>query len=192
MKPVSQTPDDQATGLRSFDALFRVFDRITATMSVIGTAAILFIMVLITADVVGRYFFGRPIAGVPEIVSMLILSIVFLQIANTLLRGKLTRADGLLMLLRSKAPKTGGVLDAAMHFIGAGLVGVLVYAFYPLFLRSYGRNEMIGTVGQFLAPIWPTYLVVLVGASALLIAFVLRGTAILLAVLRTDPGKTAR
>ncbi|WEX09311.1 TRAP transporter small permease subunit [Chelativorans sp. AA-79] len=189
---MSQTPEDQATGLRSFDTLSRSFDRVTAAMSVIGTAAILFIMVLITTDVVGRFFFGRPIAGVPEIVSMLILSIVFLQIANTLLRGKLTRADGLLTLLRSRAPKVGGVLDATMHFIGAGLVGVLVYAFYPLFVRSYGRNEMIGTVGQFLAPIWPTYLIVLIGASALLIAFALRGLAILLATFRSVSREAAR
>jgi len=178
--------------MRSFDALFRVFDRITATMSVLGTAAILFIMMLITADVVGRFFFDRPIAGVPEIVSMLILSIVFLQIANTLLRGKLTRADGFLALLHSRAPKAGGMLDALLHFAGAGLVGVLVYAFYPLFVRSYGRNEMIGTVGQFLAPIWPTYLVVLVGACALLLAFALRGLAILLTTFRNAPRETAR
>ena len=189
---MSQTPEDQATGLRSFDALLRFFDRFTAAMSVLGTAAILFIMVLITADVIGRFFFGRPIAGVPEIVSMLILSIVFLQIANTLLRGKLTRADGFLMFLRSRAPRVGGMLDALMHFIGAGLVGVLVYAFYPLFIRSYGRNEMIGTVGQFLAPIWPTYLVVLVGAIALLVAFALRGLAILLATFRNKPREAIR
>ena len=53
-----------------------------------------------------------------------------------------------------------------MHLAGVGLVGVLVHAFYPLFTRSYGRSEMVGTVGQFLAPIWPTYLVVLLGAGS--------------------------
>ena len=97
---MATTPETQ-TGLRSFDLVFRFVDRVTAVMSIIGTAAILFIMCIIAADVVGRAFFGRPIPGVPEIVSMLILSIVFLQIANTLLRGRLTRADGFLMLVRS-------------------------------------------------------------------------------------------
>lgn len=189
---MSQTSEDGLAGLRGFDVLFRVFDRITATMSVIGTAAILFIMVLITADVVGRFFFGRPIAGVPEIVSMLILSIVFLQLANTLLRGKLTRSDGLLTLLRARAPRLAGTVDALVHLVGAGLVGVLVYAFYPLFMRSYSRNEMVGTVGQFLAPIWPTYLVVLVGASALLLAFALRALAILLSTFRNRPSGEAQ
>lgn len=178
---------ENQTGLRGFDLVFRVFDRFTAVMSVIGTAAILFIMCLITADVVGRAFLGRPIHGVPEIVSMLILSIVFLQIANTLLRGRLTRADGFLMLVRARSPRTAGVLDAIMHLAGAGLVGVLVHAFYPLFMRSYGRNEMIGTVGQFLAPIWPTYLIVLVGSAALCIAFLLRAAGILIVTFRGAP-----
>lgn len=176
---MSQSPETP-TGRRGFDLAFGLFDRLTAVMSMIGTFAILFIMCLITADVIGRAFFGRPIAGVPEIVSMLILSIVFLQIANTLLRGKLTRADGFLMLLRAKAPRVAGLLDAAMHLAGAGMIAVLVHAFYPLFLRAHGRDEMVGTVGQFLFPIWPTYLVVLIGAAALCAAFALRAVQILL------------
>lgn len=174
------------TGLRALDAAYRLFDRFTALMSVIGTAAILFIMCIITADVVGRFFFGRPIPGVPEIVSMLILSIVFLQISNTLLRGRLTRADGFLMLLRSRSPRLAGIVDAVMHLAGVGLMAVLVYAFYPLFMRSYGRSEMVGTVGQFLAPIWPTYLVVLVGSAALCLAFALRAVGILVVTFRTS------
>jgi TRAP-type mannitol/chloroaromatic compound transport system permease small subunit len=187
---VSFSPESQ-TGLSGFDALFRLFDRLTVAMSMLGTAAILFIMALITADVVGRGFFGRPIHGVPEIVSMLILSIVFLQIANTLLRGRLTRADGFLMLVRSRSPRLAGIIDAVMHLAGVGLVGVLVHAFYPLFLRSYGRGEMVGTVGQFLAPIWPTYLVVLVGAAMLCLAFALRAVGILIVTFRTPPPPTA-
>jgi len=170
---VATTPETP-TGIRSFDLVFRFVDRVTAAMSMIGTAAILFIMCLIVADVVGRAFFSHPLPGVPEIVSMLILGIVFLQIANTLLRGRLTRADGFLMLVRSKSPRLEGALDALMHLCGVGLVGVLVYAFYPLAVRSYGRNEMVGTVGQFLAPIWPTYFVVLLGAIMLCLAFLLR------------------
>lgn len=185
-------PENDVTGLKSFDAVFRLFDRFTALMSIIGTLAILFIMCLITADVVGRAFLGRPIHGVPEIVSMLILSIVFLQISNTLLRGRLTRADGFLMLVRARSPRAAGVLDAVMHLAGVGLVGVLVHAFHPLFLRSWGRNEMVGTVGQFLAPIWPTYLVVLVGSAALCIAFALRAAGILIVTFSPAPASSTR
>lgn len=190
---MSTLPDNNLTGLRSYDLVFRIFDRITVLMSMIGTAAILFIMVLITADVVGRAFFGHPIHGVPEIVSMLILSIVFLQIANTLLRGRMTRADGFLLLVRSKSPRAAGLLDALMHVAGFGVVAILVHAFYPLFMRSYGRNEMVGTVGQFLAPVWPSYLVVLIGAIALCAAFALRALGILIVTFRNpSSGEVSR
>ena len=180
---------EQSAPIRAFNRLVAVFDGLTAAMSVIGTATILVIMSLIVADVVGRFFFGHPIPGVPEIVSMLILSIVFLQIGNTLLRGKLTRSDGFLLFLTRRCPRTAALLDAVMHLMGAMLIGIMAYAFLPLFLRSYGRNEQIGTVGQFLAPIWPTHLVVLVGSVVLCIAFILRAIAIGIAAKANPSGR---
>lgn len=166
--------EDLRTGLRLVDTSARVLDRATAVMSAAGTLTILLVMLLISIDVIGRFFLGRPIAGVPELVAMSILAIVFLQIANTLARGKLTRSDALLGYVRRRNPRLGDGFDALMHAAGAFLVYVLVTAFYPLFLRSYGRNEMVGTVGQFIAPIWPVHLIVLVGSAMLLAVFIMR------------------
>jgi len=177
---------DDRTGLPYIDLVVSFFHRLTSLMSVAGTAGILTIMCLISADVFGRAFLGKPIAGVPEMVSLLILSIVFLQLANTLMHGRLTRADGFLLLLRSKSPRAAGVLDGFMHLVGAGLVAVLVNAFYPLFLRSYARNEMVGNLGQFQAPLWPTYLIVLIGAAMLVVAFLLKATTIFARVVKTS------
>ena len=73
------------------------------------------------------------------------------------------------------------------------LIGIMAHAFYPLFLRSFGRNEQVGTVGQFLAPIWPTHLVVLIGSVVLCIAFILRAIAITIEAGRADArGRIAR
>ncbi|MCC5979005.1 MAG: TRAP transporter small permease subunit [Salinarimonas sp.] len=166
--------EDLHTGIRLVDASARLLDRVTALMSALGTIAILLVMLLISVDVAGRFFFGRPIAGVPEMVAMSILAIVFLQIANTLSRGKLTRSDAFLGYLRKRNQRLGDGLDALMHLAGTFLIYVLVTAFYPLFMRSYGRNEMVGTVGQFMAPIWPVHLIVLVGSGMLLAVFSMR------------------
>lgn len=185
------TTHELRTGLRPLDLTAVALDRATAVMSAAGTLGILSVMLLIAVDVIGRFVFGRPIAGVPEIVSMSILAIVFLQLANTLSRGKLTRSDAALSALRRRVPRLADALDAVLHSAGAYLMAVLVQAFHPLFLRSYGRNEMVGAVGQFLAPIWPVHLIVLVGAVMLLAVFVLR--ALLLATLaaRGRPEGTA-
>lgn len=80
-----QTED--RTGLPYIDLVVNFFYRLTSLMSLAGTAGILLIMCIISADVFGRAFLGKPIAGVPEMVSLLILSIGFLQLANTLLLG---------------------------------------------------------------------------------------------------------
>ena len=181
------TTEDLRTGLRPLDVAALVLDRATALMSALGTALILGIMFLIAADVTGRFFLGRPIAGVPEMVAMSILAIVFLQIANTLARGKLTRSDAFLKMVRTRAPRLADALDAALHGAGAWLIWMLITAFYPLFLRSYGRGQMIGTVGQFLAPIWPVHGIVLIGSVLLFAVFVTRALALSILALRGRP-----
>ncbi|MCA2010132.1 TRAP transporter small permease subunit [Cereibacter sphaeroides] len=175
------------TGLAPFDAVTRLVDRLTALMSALGTALILGVMALISVDVIGRFFFGHPIAGVPEMVAMSILAIVFLQVANTLAQGKLTRSDALLGALRNRSPRLGDALDALLHVAGMLLLGALVSAFYPQFLRSYGRGEMVGTVGQFLAPIWPVHGIVLLGAATMTLVFALRALALAIRAIRGEP-----
>ena len=177
-----------STGLRAVDRLAHLLDRVTALASALGIGLILAVMLLIVADVVGRFVFGRPIAGVPEMVAMSILAIVFLQIADTVACGKLTRAEVLPAFLERRAPRAAEALNAMLHAAGALLVGVLISAFYPLFLRSWGRGEMVGTVGQFLAPIWPVHGVVLVGAALLFAVFAMRTAAHTIRAWRGPPG----
>lgn len=180
---MTDSDEDLRTGLAPLDAAARLLDRLTAVASAAGTMLILAVMALICADVAGRFALGRPIAGVPEMVAMSILAIVFLQIANTLARGRLTRSDALLSALRRRRPRLGDGLDAVLHGAGAFLVWTLLTAFHPLFLRSWSRNEMVGAVGQFLAPIWPVYGIVVAGSALLLAVFAMR--TVLLAVRAT-------
>lgn len=176
--------DDLHTGLAPLDTAARWLDRVTALFSAAGTALILAVMLLIVAEVVSRGAFGRPIAGVIELVSMSILAIVFLQLANTLARGKLTRSDALLTALRHRFPRLGDGFDAALHLAGAWLVWILLTAFLPQFQRSYGRGEMVGTVGQFLAPIWPVHGIVVAGSALMLAVFVMRALLLLARAIR--------
>ena len=179
--------DDLRTGLAPLDAAARGLDRLTALFSALGTALILLVMALIVTEVVSRGAFGRPIAGVIELVSMSILAIVFLQLANTLARGKLTRSEAVLGALRARAPRAGDALDAVLHATGAGLVYVLLTAFWPQFQRSYGRGEMVGTVGQFLAPIWPVHGIVVAGSALMLAVFALRAVLLATRALKGAP-----
>ncbi|WBU63552.1 TRAP transporter small permease subunit [Paracoccus aerodenitrificans] len=181
------TTTEMRTGIGWLDAAARLLDRMTGLLSVFGTLGILAIMVLIVADIVMRLFFSAPIMGVPEIVSMLILSIVFLQLPNALAHGKITRAALLLDRLDVTRPRIRLILDGALHMIGATVMAVLVSAFYPLFIRAYERQEMVGTYGQFLAPVWPSYLVVLIGAVLMCAVFVQRAVCLWVLAAKGDP-----
>lgn len=175
---------DLPTEIAPFDALTRFIERLSALFSALGTALVLGVMLLITADVVGRAFLGAPIPGVIEMVSMSILAIVFLQIANTTAQGKLTRSDAFLGFLTRRSPRAAQAFDALLHACGAWLVGMLTTAFWPLFLRAWSRNEMIGNVGQFLAPKWPVYGIVAGGTALMALILGLRALALVLRALR--------
>ncbi len=164
----------------------RWVDRVTAGLNVIGTLLIVALMVLVNADVVGRGLFLAPISGVPEIVSMSIVAIVFLQIAQTFRRGRMTRADAFPDFVARRAPR----LRLAMYLIFAlaaiALVAVLFHASVPLFEKAWTRNTFEGTVGDFTAPSWPVKLIILIGCAALLVQLVFSAVAALLQLV-SDP-----
>lgn len=181
------TTAELRTGIGIFDAISRGLDRLTQFFSFFGTLGILGIMGLIVADVVARGLLSRPLVGVPEMVAMAILGIVFLQLANTLANGKLTRADVLLDVIYRRSVRAGLMTDAVMHAVGAVLIGVLTNVFWPLFWRVWDRNTMEGTVGQFQAPLWPVYLIVLAGSALLCAVFAWRVLNYLVLALRGTP-----
>jgi TRAP-type C4-dicarboxylate transport system permease small subunit len=153
----------------AFKIAERLIDRLTMALNVIGTLLILALMVLINSDVIGRGVFLSPISGVPEIVSMSIVAIVFLQVAQAFRMGRFTRTDALINALQKRAPRARAALELVFCTTGLFIVWVLLSASYPLFIKAFDRDTFVGTVGDFIAPIWPVKLVILVGCTALVL-----------------------
>ena len=149
----------------------RALDVCTALLNALGTLLIVGVMLVINVDVIGRAAFGKPLAGVPEMVSMSIVAIVFLQVAHSLRLGGLTRAE---ILLDRLPPRGRAGLEALYCLVGAGFCAVLFNGLLPLFERAWARNLFVGAIGDFTAPIWPVRLVMLVGTAALGLQFLVR------------------
>ena len=147
------------------------FNIITSTMNSIGTAWVFVLLVIINLDILSRFLLNRPIRGVPEIVSLSIVGLVFMQIAHTLKVGRLTRSETLLNLLRKKLPRAADAVDGLFHLIGAGLFGVILYGSYPMFIKAWKIDEYVGAEGDFMAPVWPVKLIILIGSLAAIIQF---------------------
>ena len=79
-------------------------DAITQTFNIAGTLLIVFVMVIVNIDVIGRELFLVPVAGVPMMVSMSIVAIVFLQTPQTFKQGRLTQNSAILDTIGKKSP----------------------------------------------------------------------------------------
>jgi len=143
----------------SFESLIRVMDSI-------GTGWVFVLLVILNLDIGGRAIFNHPLRGVPEVVSMSIVACVFLQIAHTLKVGRLTRSDIFLHFLEERFPRLRQFCEGLYHVVGACLLAVLFSASIPLFTRAWEIGEYVGAEGDFMAPIWPVKLIILIGCVA--------------------------
>lgn len=155
-------------------APLRLLDAATQALNICGSLLIFGLMLLIGADVVGRNLFGTPISGVPEMVTLSIVAIVFLQIPQALRAGRMTRAEGLIGGVRKALPGLGATIETVFDVAAMMVVGTIVYATWPIFTRALERREFIGAVGDFTAPVWPVKAMILVGASVLALQFAAR------------------
>jgi TRAP-type mannitol/chloroaromatic compound transport system permease small subunit len=151
------------------------FNFITQSFNIIGTILIIFIMIIVNADVIGRELFLKPIAGVPMMVSMSIVAIVFLQTPQTFNRGRLTQNVSILNTIGRRAPIVKLLLDITYSIAAFFLILQIFKSTYPLFIKSWVRNTYEGTIGDFTAPIWPIKFVILLGCFLLMVQIMLFG-----------------
>lgn len=167
-------PDLQAIEAESKpDRRDSIFGYLVDGMNSIGSLIIFAIMLLICADVLSRDLWNKPIAGVPELVGQSIIAIVFLQLASTLRHGRMSRAEIFIDGFREKRPRAGALLQAFFDACGVFVCLVIIYASWPRLVQAWTKNEFLGVEGVFTAPIWPVSLVVLLGAIATCLQFIL-------------------
>jgi TRAP-type mannitol/chloroaromatic compound transport system permease small subunit len=145
--------------------------RLSSWLNAVGTIGILLLMALVNADILGREFFSSPVRGTTEILSLTIVAIVFLQLAHCLWVGRFTRNDAVPNFLAKKLPRTGVILDAGYHLIGAGLMMIIFWASLPFFAKAWRIDEYVGAFGDFTAPVWPVKLIILIGAALTALMF---------------------
>lgn len=152
-------------------AAIRWFYRILAVLNVMGALLVITLLVLVNADALGRTFFSAPILGVIEIVELSLVAIVFLALGDAIRAGRLTRSEGLLTLLRDRAPRVARVLRVIFDLIAAAFLGLIVVGGVPRAIESYERGEFKGTAQLFTAPEWPVKLIIVVGSIAGILSF---------------------
>jgi len=174
---MQQTADSAQTPAATQDSygqrLPAGFGKLTQSLNALGTLWIVALMLLVNSDVLGRELFDTPVRGTTELVALSIVGIVFLQLADTLASGRLTRADVLLDRQKRTTPWLAALLQALYHLVGALLMGVILWAAWEPLVESIRIQEYVGALGDFTAPVWPVRLIMLLGMVATLVTFVL-------------------
>ena len=138
----------------------------------LGTLWIFLIMLLINADVISRFLFNMPIDGVTEIVEVSIAGIVFLQLADAVRAGRLTRSDGLFNKLLERKPKIAHRMGIVFELCGIAFFLAILYGAIPTLIESYQRDYFTGSEGIFTISIWPIRLILCVSCITVVGVFI--------------------
>ena len=136
-----------------------------------GTAIIFGLMVLINVDVWRRELFNWPVDGVPEMIELLIVAIVFLQLGDATRAGRLTRSDGLFKFILKRQRRLGHYMGALFDILGATFMFLILWGTWPIFIEAYEKDLYTGDIGRFTAPTWPVKLIIVIGCVMVLLQF---------------------
>ena len=149
------------------------FGLFTQALNIVGTVLILVMAIAVNADVIGRNAFNHPIAGVLEFIGLSIVAVVFLQMANTLREDRHVSNDVFIQMINAAHPRVADVLRLVFSLIGAILMLTIVVYVWPIVRENYEGGYYAGTAQVIEIPIWPFMAIVVLGAAATAIQFLI-------------------
>jgi TRAP-type C4-dicarboxylate transport system permease small subunit len=145
----------------------KVVVRVSKGMNVIGICSLGILMLLITSDVIGRYFFNRPLSATVDVAQFSMIIAVYFSVAYcAVIKGHVS-----VDMLVSKLPERfQRVID-----LFTGLASLFLFFFVgwgasQQLLRSISRDEVSWTVG---IPVWPFRLALLAGVLMLFLVLLI-------------------
>ena len=158
--------------------MFTIISRLTYFISsaanAVGTLVVLGLVCLVNFDVIARGLFHAPFLGTVELVQFSMVLIVFLQLPDVVRVNRLTRSDGLLMILANRFSFVAAVLRRMIDGVSAILMVLVTVAMYPQFLEAWESLDYFGVPGVFTAPWWPIKLTILLSAGLCAFIFLVK------------------
>lgn len=150
-------------------SVVKLLHGLMALLNVAGAVWVFLIMLLITVDVVGRAFFNSPLFGVPEIVKISVVGLVWCQMAHTLKIGAHLRSTILLDRMPPAAQRSVEILACVL---GAVMFALIVYSGWNNMIESWRIGEFEGEE-PVRVPTAPVRTLVLIGAALTALQFLI-------------------
>ncbi len=145
----------------------RLFNRLMSFLNMLGALWVVLIMLLITVDVTGRAFFNSPLFGVPEIVKISVVGLVWCMMAHTLKIGAHLRST---ILLDRMPPGVKRWVEMLACLMGVVMFALIVYSGWDHMVEAWQVGEFEGEE-PVRVPTAPVRSLVLIGAALTSIQF---------------------
>lgn len=151
------------------DKFIAIFNKLEKAMMFLAFVFITLMMLLISADTIGRYVFSKPITGTNEIVTIyLIVAVVYLGLSNTLKHNEHISIDFFVNKLSTRIRE---VLLVITNLLGAILFLVIFYQSWLVTYKAFMTSESF--VGVITFPMYPAYGLVPLGSLFLFVRLLL-------------------
>jgi TRAP-type C4-dicarboxylate transport system permease small subunit len=147
----------------------RLFHNLLAGLNMLASVWVLFIVALVSTDVIGRAAFNAPLPGVPEIVRFSIVGMIWLQMAYTLRSGNHLRTT---LALGMMPPLAQRAVLIANSLVGVGLFVLITWLGWIEMAKSYDIGAFEGE-HPVRIPIWPVWAILVGGAALTALQFAL-------------------
>ncbi len=157
---------------------FLSLERALASIAILSIAVM---MVLVSADAIGRYAFNQPLTWASELTTFYLMAIsIYFMIGSTLRHGDHININ----VFRGVIPKRVlAVTDIFWSVITALVFVWIAYASLENIIGAYAGNDF--RPGYFKWPVWVSHVPILIGAASVVIGLAIN--VILIATGTADP-----
>lgn len=141
---------------------------ITNVLAVVGAAVLFLMMVIGAADVLGRYFFNRPIEGSMEISSIMMATASLLGLAYALVKGAHVSVE---MVITHFPRRFQLVVDLICTALALAFFAVVAWQATVAAVGEWASGRVIDVI---YVPLAPLYLLVTLGTSVLCLELMVR------------------
>jgi TRAP-type C4-dicarboxylate transport system permease small subunit len=158
--------------------------KFTASMNATATVWTFLLMIFMTADVIGRIFFGHPLTGAPELVKVSLVGVIYLHMPHTLWVGRHIRSD---LLSSRMGPRLRIIMQVTMNMLGAALFAGIIFSSWHHMLEAWQIGEYEGE-GALRVPTAPIRTIVILGSAMTAILYLIRTREIFTQLIDTHRG----
>jgi TRAP-type C4-dicarboxylate transport system permease small subunit len=128
----------------SLENIHRKMGCISNNLSYLGSIALLAMMLLTTVDVIGRYFFNKPVLGAFELTEFLVLILIFSFLAPSQAKKSHVAVD---LIVQHLPERLRAIIDVLNHLLCLMFMSLIAYRGYVRALEIKEFGEATSNLG---------------------------------------------